>query len=147
MAKDTWRCRLSASPKRVRDSDTVTLTVTLSYGNYELQGTSTDQTTELGKFTYAYASDVDQLDTYLKNAANNLTHAPTESFTLTGVPDGACEIRVTATPNKPGTSITLANGNTVLLPKNPLGAQDSISVITHRIETDIPQIAAGVARY
>jgi hypothetical protein len=54
---------------------------------------------------------------------------------LTGVPDGGCGINVKATPKNPGGPILLTNVGTVPLPRQFLFDEDSISVITHLIET------------
>jgi hypothetical protein len=140
LVQEKWRCLLSVTPKRVRDDDVVKMKVTVLYGNYELLVDNSHD--EYRKFNFQYDSRVDQLDTYLKNTDNHINHAPDESFTLTKVPDGDCEIGVTATPKSGGTgsaTVVVSPGNTkdVQLPSGSIKrAHDSFSVITNLIETD-----------
>lgn len=142
---DTWRCRLSVSPKRVRSPDAgvpgdrVTLTVTLSYGNYDLQ---TPDYNRLQQPTFSFDSRVPQLNTYFQTIGVQQGSAPNQFIIsqFPSVPDGPCTIRVTANLLPKGGTIQLGGGpggalRNVILPQNPLGGPDSISVITNLIET------------
>jgi hypothetical protein len=147
---DRWRCRLSVSPKRVSagvpgtpgvPGDQVTLTVTLSYGNYDLQ--PQEYSLFQSPFSPTFNSRVPQLNTYFLQTPPVQSHSAPNQFIISqfpSVPDGPCTISVTATPASPGGTIQLGGGpggarRNVILPQNPLGGPDSISVITHVIET------------
>jgi hypothetical protein len=131
MAKEKWRCRLSVSPKRVRASNGVTMTVTLSYGDYDL----VDYTSIANAFSFD--SDIDQLNSWLHGGGNVTQGSPYNVFHFNlqpDVPDGPCTIRVTFKPPGGTGSVNLPSGAVVL--PNELHAQDSISVITHLVETE-----------
>jgi hypothetical protein len=141
-----WKCKLVASPKRVRVDamaiTQITLKVTLRYLDHHLNAQEYDD----NMFSYSFSSDVDQLDTYLRDQ-NNVSQVltgpggvaefpPTFTFALQpDVPDGECLIRVKVMgPDQ--VVFTPANLN----PKDPFPAdgesdEDSITIITHLIET------------
>jgi hypothetical protein len=145
-----WKCALLASPQRVLADGvtTVTLTVPLSFEDddllsgdyYKYTGNNAIPT---NIFTYSFSSDVDQLDTWLKASnGNNITQVgvatsspptpPTFTFTLPpSVLDGSCTIRVNVKAALPVT----VSGTSVNFPTAGINGQDSISVITHLVET------------
>jgi hypothetical protein len=135
-----WECKLIASPTRVLNNDTVTLTVILSHP--DLGDLSPDGFRQFYNecFEYRYHSDDPRLANYLKSHANPVViqHIPR-------LPDGDYDISVVVVPRddrvatfieKPVIQDLLAP-QAIAFPPLPqeLTASTTISMVTHNVET------------
>ena len=133
MANQEWRCRLTASPERVREKDRVTLTVSLYLRNSEIPE-------KLYKcFDYRFDADDPRLNAYIQEHVNPPVIASIAGIIeeLPSLPDDFYVIRVTATPNDKQIDELSAFSRELPGVELPgvLYGQTSISVITNLIQT------------
>jgi len=139
---DQWECFVSAAPDRVRKTDPMTLTVTLSNRGFDGLPEADKKNVYTHGFTYSFSSSNDQLlsaiqqpfPVALSNATRDGIRIPVPPV---DIPDGDYGIEVTVTPVIAETGGFLRHVPPGLVPPpTDVVGGTTISVISNLIETE-----------